>query len=413
MNTAERFYGWRMVAICFLIMNCTLGANFAAYGALVEAIERAFNTSRALASMGLSMLTLALGLLAPFVGGLTRRLSIRILIITGLILNGGGFLLLTQVHDITLFLAIYGLVIGPGFALAGVVTCTAIISNWFSTGRGRALGIINIPLGNAMLPLAAAALMTRFGLPGALAGNGVLLLALIPLAFFLIDTPQNAGQLPLGGVEGPTTEEEHPLSASQILRSPRFAVLTLGIALLSAAGLAMVAHLVPLAIDRGVALAPASLLLSAFGLAGLVGAPLFGWLSDRIGAGHSLAALAILWIPCWLALIFAGSDMPVLLVLAFLIGLFSNGILTLFGVLAGEWLGPANVGLGMGLCYFFKIPFLFAAAPLAGAMFDRFGSYTPTILLHVVTFAVIGFTFVLYRPRGALQPISGSQPSAA
>lgn len=413
MSKAERFYGWRMVAICFLIMNCTLGANFSAYGALVEAIQRAFQTNRAFASMGISMLTLALGILAPFVGGLTRRLSIRTLILIGLALNGGGFLLLTQVHNIIAFLAIYGLIIGPGFALAGVVPCAALISNWFSASRGRALGIINIPVGNALLPLIAAALMTRFGLSGALAGNGVLLLALIPFAFFLIDTPQKAGQLPLGGIEGPTTAAEQPLSATQILRSPRFAVLTLGIALLSAAGLAMVAHLIPLAIDRGVALAPASLLLAAFGLAGLVGAPLFGWLSDRIGGGPSLAVLAILWIPFWLALIIAGNDLPVLLALAFLIGLFSNGILTLFGVLAGEWLGPANIGLGMGLCYFFKIPFMFAAAPLAGAMFDHFGSYTPTILLHVATFVVIGATFLLFRPKGPLLPVSVSPPSAA
>lgn len=413
MGRAERFHGWRMVAICFLIMNCTLGANFSAYGALVEAIQRAFQTNRALASMGISMLTLALGLLAPFVGGLTRRMSIRTLILIGLTLNGCGFLLLTQVHDIFVFLAIYGLVIGPGFALAGVVPCVALISNWFSTGRGRALGIINIPLGNALLPLGAAALMTQFGLSGALAGNGLLLLALIPLAALIIDTPQRVGQLPLGGAEVPVAEADQQLSTAQILRSPRFAVMTLGIALLSAAGLAMVAHLIPLAIDRGVPLAPASLLLSAFGLAGLAGAPLFGWLSDKIGAGPGLAVLAILWIPCWLALIVTGNNLPILLALAFLIGLFSNGILTVFAVLAGEWLGPANVGLGMGLCYFFQIPFLFAAAPLAGAMFDHFGSYTPTILLHVATFVLIGATFLIYRPIGSLLPVNASPPSAA
>jgi MFS family permease len=413
MGKAERFHGWRMVAICFLIMNCALGANFSAYGALVEAIQHHFQTSRALASMGISMLTLALGLLAPFVGGLTRRMSIRTLILIGLTLNGGGFLLLTQVHSITVFLAIYGLIIGPGFALAGVVPCAALISNWFSTGRGRALGIINIPLGNALLPLAAAALMTQFGLSGALAGNGLLLLALIPLAALIIDSPQKAGQLPLGGFEDPLAGTQQPLSAVLILRSPRFAVLTLGIALLSAAGIVMVTHLVPLAIGRGVSIGPASLLLSVFGLAGLVGAPLFGWLSDKIGAGSSLAVLALLWIPCWLSLIVVGNSLALLLALAFLIGLFSNGILTLFGVLAGAWLGPANVGLGMGLCYFFQIPFMFAAAPLAGAMFDHFGSYTPTILLHVATFVLIGVTFLLYRPKGSLMAVSASPPLAA
>ncbi|MFT4054145.1 MAG: MFS transporter [Novosphingobium sp.] len=411
MARAAAFSGWRMVAICFFIMNCTLGANFAAYGALVEAIQREYGTSRALASMGISMVTLALGLLAPLVGGLLRKVSIRTVILTGLALNGGGYLLLTQATGIGAFLAIYGLLIGPGFALAGVVPCTAIVSNWFAEGRGRAIGLINIPLGNALLPLAAAALMAHFGLSGALAGNGLLLLALFPLAWFLVDTPERIGQAPLGRVATAAVPVgEPPLRAIEILRLPQFAVLTLGVALLSAAGLVMVAHLVPLALDRGIPLAQASLLLSVFGLAGLIGAPLFGWLADRIGAGRSMAALSLAWIAPWLALLVAGDSLPLLLALAFVIGLLSNGILTLFGVLAGEWLGDANVPLGMGLCYLFKIPFLFAAAPLAGAMFDRSGSYAPTILLHVTSFALIGAVFLIYRPRavatepGTLEP---------
>lgn len=407
------FAGWRMVAICFLIMNCTLGVNFAAYGAIVEAIQHKFGTTRALAAMGISMTTLTLGLIGPLVGGLLRRMSIRTLIMIGLALNASGYFLLTQVHDIWLFLAIFALMMGPGLALAGVVPCTAIISNWFIAGRGKAIGIINIPLGNALLPLMSAGLLLQFGLQGTLWGNGIVLAALLPLAWFLIDRPAQVGQQPAGSMTGHQAAAEPALSAAQIIRSPRFLILTLGVALLSAAGLAMVTHLVALATDRGVPLGSASLLLSVFGLAGLVGAPLFGWLSDRIGGGISFALLSLLQIAPWLGLIVAGANLPLLLILAFTIGLFSNGIITLFGVTMGEWLGQANIGLGMGLCYLFKIPFLFAAGPLAGAMYDRFGDYTPTIWMHVATFVAVGLTFLLYRPKQARAPINATRPSAA
>lgn len=406
------FAGWRMVAICFLIMNCTMGVNFSAYGAMVETIQRDFGTSRAFAAMGISMITLTLGLISPLVGGLLRRMSIRTLIMIGLTLNASGYFLLTIVHDIRLFLAIYALMIGPGLALAAVVPCTAIISNWFVTGRGRALGIINIPLGNALLPLLSAALLISYGLQGAFWGCGIVLAALLPLAWFLVDDPAKIGQLPAGGVAEEKGAAEAAMTAGQIVRSTRFIVLTIGVGLLSAAGLVIVTHLVALASDRGVPLGSASLLLSIFGLAGLVGAPLFGWLSDRVGGGISLALLSLLQILPWLGLIVAGANLPLLLVLAFVIGLFCNGIITLFGVTMGEWLGQANIGLGMGLCYFFKIPFLFAAGPLAGAMFDRFGNYTPTILMHVATFAAIGVTFLLYRPKQAGK-LSSARPSAA
>lgn len=413
MATTRPFAGWRMVAICFLIMNCTLGVNFAAYGAMVEAIQQKFDTSRAFAAMGISMITLTLGLLGPLVGGLLRRMSIRTLIMIGLTINASGYFLLTQVHDIRLFLAIYALMIGPGLALAGVVPCTAITSNWFVAGRGKALGIINIPLGNALLPLMSAALLIASGLAGALWGSGIVLAALLPLAWFLVDTPAQIGQQPAGGTPEIAQTAEPTMSAAQIVRAPRFLILTLGVGLLSAGGLVMVTHLVALASDRGVPLGAASLLLSVFGLAGLVGAPLFGWLSDRIGGGRSLALLSLVQIAPWLGLIVAGANMPLLLVLAFTIGLFSNGIITLFGVTMGEWLGQANIGLGMGMCYLFKIPLLFAAGPLAGAMFDRFGNYTPTILMHVATFVAVGLTFLLYRPRQPAKPVSSARPSAA
>lgn len=406
------FAGWRMVAICFLIMNCTLGVNFSAYGAMVETIQQNFGTTRAYAAMGISMTTLSLGLIGPLVGGLLRKMSIRTLIMIGLTLNAGGYFLLAQVHDIRLFLAIYALMVGPGLALAGVVPCTAIISNWFATGRGRALGIINIPLGNALLPLLAATLLIGYGLPGALWGSGIVLAALLPLAWFLVDHPAKIGQSPAGGIAQETGATQAALSAGQIVRSPRFIILTIGVGLLSAGGLAIVTHLVALASDRGVPLTSASLLLSVFGLAGLVGAPLFGWLADRIGGGTSLALLSLLQIMPWLGLIVAGANLPILLMLAFTIGLFSNGIITLFGVTMGEWLGQANIGLGMGLCYLFKIPFLFAAGPLAGAMFDHFGNYTPTILMHVATFVAVGVTFLLYRPKQP-QSLSSAQPSTA
>lgn len=58
-GTRER---WRVVILVFLILNIALSVNFAAYGVLVGEIQKHYDASRALASAGLSMLTLALGL---------------------------------------------------------------------------------------------------------------------------------------------------------------------------------------------------------------------------------------------------------------------------------------------------------------------------------------------------------------
>lgn len=401
---------WRIVAILFLILNLALGVNFAGYGSLVGAIEAEFATTRALASAGLSMLTLALGLISPLVGGLMRRVPIRLLMAVGIVLNAGGYLLLSQIHSIAGLLACYALLIGPGFCLFSVVPCTAIVANWFDQGRGRALGIINMPVGNSAMPIAAALMLTSYGLRTTFLGGAVLLLALLPLLLLLRERPATVPR----AADAPAPPPTRPLSATAILRSPAFLVLTLGVSLLSAGGLVMVTHLVALGMGRGLELSSASLLLAAFGLAGLIGAPAFGWIADRIGARLALALLCFASIPPWLALIVAGGSLPLLLLIAVLIGACSNAILPLFGLAMSDWLGEANLGLGMGLSYLLQIPFMFGAGPLAGALFDRYDSYTPTILLHCTSFAVMGLIFLLFRQRAvpARRPAAGGDNSA-
>lgn len=189
------------------------------------------------------------------------------------------------------------------------------------------------------------------------------------------------------------------MSSLEILRNPAFLVLTLGIGILTAGGLMMVTHLVPLALDRGIGLASASLLLSAFGIAGAAGSLVFGWVADRIGGPMALTIQSLAWTLPWTALLFAGDDYPALFLLAVLMGLCSGGIVGLCGVVMNQWLGPQNFGRAMGCCYLLKVPFLFGAAPLAGFMFDRTGGYTASILLHIASFVGVGLMFLFYRPR--------------
>src|SRR5882757_3076140 len=117
------FSGWRMVALCFVVLNCALGVNFAAYGSLVEAIQREFATSRAIAASGPSVLNLAMGLLAPFAGAVMRGVPLRRLMAAGALMNAAGYLLITQLHSAYAMLACYALLIGPGFCLIGVIPC--------------------------------------------------------------------------------------------------------------------------------------------------------------------------------------------------------------------------------------------------------------------------------------------------
>ncbi|WP_261540183.1 MFS transporter [Burkholderia multivorans] len=391
---------WRILVLAFLAMNCALGIDLGAYGTLVHAMERDYGTSRAMAASGSSMLTISMGLLSPLIGGLIRRYPLRLIMAAGALLNGLGYALLTATHQATLMLVIYGLLIGPGFCLLSVIPCTTLVSNWFPTGKGRAIGIMNMPFGNTVFPIIFATTVQFYGLTGAFWLGAAIMVSLAPLLFFLVeDRPK----------EVLTRRDEHipsmaagldadPLTSRQLLATPSFWVLTIGMALLTGGSLAMLAHLAVLAQGRGLSLEQASLVVATLGLAGVFGAPLLGSVADKIGGGRSLAVNALLRLLPWTALLFVGHSLPSLLVIAFLIGITSNSELTLFGATTGNWLGTENLSLAMGLSYLFQIPFIFGAAPLAGAMYERTGSYDYTIILHDSTFVVIGLLFLFYAP---------------
>jgi MFS family permease len=400
-----RFAGWKMLAVAFLAQNCALGVNFGAYGTLVQAIQTQFATSRALASSGTAAMVLVMGLTSPVVGNLMQRFSLRALMMTGASLCAAGYALLTRVHDIRILLGIYALVIGPGVCLLGVIPSSALVTNWFVTGRGRALGIVNMSFFMFLMPPIAASILLGHGLQATFATISAIFLCLVPLLALVVTQPSEIGQRALGA-EAASGEVAPPtLSSRQILTSPSFIVLTLGIGFMTMAGVMMVTHLVSLVHDRGIELQMASMVMSAFGIASAVGGPTFGWLADRIGGRLALVTLSFGSILPWSALLWMPADIRLMVGIAATLGLFSGGLNPLLTAVMSRWMGQANFGRAMGLCYFLKVPFMFSAAPFAGLLYDLTGGYRASLIFHIATFVPVGIMFLVFRPR--LAPVTG------
>jgi MFS family permease len=232
---------------------------------------------------------------------------------------------------------------------------------------------------------------------------------LLPLLLLVVAEPEQIGQAALGAQKpenapGTTAASDGTAalkSGAQILSNPAFLVLSLCVGTLTAAGVMMTTHLVPLALDKGLELQSASILLSAFGIAGAAGALLFGWIADRIGGPLAMVLQAFAWILPWTALLLSGAGFLQLLTIAALIGLCSGPIVGLSGVIMNQWLGKENFARAMGYLYLLKVPFLFGAAPFAGYLFDETASYRTSILVHMASFVLVGLLMLLYRPGGA------------
>src|ERR1700689_1327351 len=75
------------VALAFLAYNMAIGMSFGACGTLVETIQAKYMTSRALAASGISVMALVLGLFAPVVEAIARRIGLRTTMMTGALLS--------------------------------------------------------------------------------------------------------------------------------------------------------------------------------------------------------------------------------------------------------------------------------------------------------------------------------------
>lgn len=416
-----KFRGWTMVGVAFLAQNFGVGINFGSYGPLVATIQENFDTSRAMASAGLSMASLTMCLLSPLIGSLVQRWSIRNLMLLGASLNAAGHLLLSMSDNIYIFLAIYGLLIGPGFAALGIIPGPTLISRWFVKDRGKALGIANMPLAIFAIPLLASLMLGRYGAQGVFLANAALFLLLIPILFLVVERPEHIGQKPRGAVDeakdGAAAAEVAVVPNSVILRRPEFWLMCLGVGLMTAVGVMLTTHLVPLVMEKGHELTTASGMLSAYGLAVAVGALMWGGLSDRFGPMLSFAVAAFgLMLSMFILLVAPPTVMNYTGVIIFS-ALCCGGITTLHAGTINELFGRETFSRVMGLGYLAKLPFLFFAAPLAGYLFDISGNYELSLILFGASLALAILAFILMgalhrRRRGLIATATSAEHAA-
>lgn len=381
---------WRMAALAALCQNVAVGITFGAFGTLVMGIEQRFASGRAMSSLGIALITLTLALLGPASAALIRRFSIRAVMALGAVMLGSGYLLMAISPGIYGFLAICGLLIGPGIAFLGLLPASLLATNWFETEQGRAMGIVTMPVLVMITPLVTSRVLEAFGLTVLLIAMGVAHLLVLPLLPLVIDRPEAAGS--------PDRARRAEIGALDILRMPRFWLVTACYAVLVTGGVFKAAHLVPLAVEQGITLNRAALLLSLSGGTGVIGALLFGWLADRIGPMLALAANCLLQALVWMIFLQPVS-FALLAVDAVVVGACAGGFMAAFGVLFRTLFGREGFAPAMGLSAFVAAPISFVATPLAGWLYELHHNYHLPVAFQIGCFAAAALVFLGLHAR--------------
>lgn len=355
---------WRMLALGFVGLNLSIALVMGTYGTLLSTVEQRFDVSRGTATLPPSVAFLLMALLSPVVGTLLQRYPVRPLMMLGAAVNAVAAAGLVMADSIALFTLLYG-VLGVGMAFLGLVGPFALVTRWFAQGRGKALALLNMPVGFFIAPLLGAYIVQHHDLSRIYMLMACLFVLAVPLMLMVREPPGYR----------PAPVDAGPGGAPRLfLRDRRFWMLALGIGMVTGLAQAFVVHIIPYMTGMGIPLERAAAVMSVYGLCNIAGVYLFGMLIDKVTARNTLIILSGTMIVMWLGVVVATglySVVPPLLVL----GCCIAAIAVVQGAAIAELFDSAEVNRVLGACYLIKIPFTFTAAPIVGYLYVWSGGY--------------------------------------
>jgi MFS family permease len=320
----------------------------ASFGIFVVPLSEHFGWGRGDMSLGLTLMSLTIVLLSPFTGALLDRFGVRKVLIPATALFAlavAGMALLTgslwHFYLMHVLLALAGVCTAP-------VSYSRVIVAWFDRHRGLALGIAlaGIGLGTALVPPFVQLLSARFGWRSAYLGLGLVILCVaLPFLLAWIRDPRKGAQQAAANAE---LSGGSDFSAG--VRSRVFALLVVSFVLLGIFTAGILAHLVPLLVDRGVPPRSAAGIASVMGLALIVGRLLTGYLLDRLFA-PVVVVIFLLGPVAGIAWLAAGATGPGAMVAVVLIGLGLGAEIDFMSYLVSRYFALSAFGRIYGLIY--------------------------------------------------------------
>ena len=245
---------------------------------------------------------------------------------------------------------------------------------------------ISTAAGGFVMTQLGALLITHFGWRTALAltGGGAGF-AIVLLAFLLVRSDASEGELRAGGewledddTTGSAAEEAaadaRVWTARELLRTPAFWLIAVGVGLLMGSDQALVISKIPYLLDIGIELQAASFLVASQSASSIVGKLGLGYAADRVGLQRLFAVVALAHLIMLGALILQPGYW-VLLTVFLIAGVAIGGVFPVLTMLIAAAFGARSYGTAYGLMNAFLQILAMGAVYFIGVVYDRAGAY--------------------------------------
>lgn len=382
---------------------------FQAFGVYAPFWMADFGWSRTTISLIHSMHRTESGLLGPIHGWLLTRYSPRNVVIAGMVLLGGGFVVLGFVQGLAQFVIVF-LTMSIGASLCGFLSLMTVVVNWFARFRSRAMALIGLgmSIGGLLVPLLAWLLVTYGWRPVAIGSGVVYLLLAWPLSRTLITDPESVGLLPDGrqpdddavsAANAPVTAET-PLNAREALRSSEFWLLSIGHSnALAIVGAVSVHFVIYVRETLGLGVTVAASLFTLITVCQIAGQAVGGFLGDRFDKRWLAAGGMAMHVAAMVILIWAGSVASV--VAASVLHGFAWGLRgPLMSAMRADYFGRRAFAMVMGYSSLILMVGSVIGPLLIGIVADSTGAYGLAFGLLAGIGAIGGLAFLVLPKPG-------------
>jgi len=385
MSSKKRFFGWWIVLLSFLSIFITYGTK-GCFGVLKVPMMEEFGWSSAQVSLGITLNFWIYSIFVLFIGrAIESKIKIKWLFITGALLGALGYMSVTLIGAPFHFALTYGLIVGLANTFTGMVPSTTILARWFKKRLSTAMGIAVAasPLGAALLPPIIDRINISIGWRSSFIFLGILILVLIPVAYFLaIDYPEDIGQHPDGLVEG--MKEEAKVGSSQktkrttreILSTWQIWAISISYLIFAMSGWAILSEIPTFSkYEVGLDTTVAALALTVINGLGVVVSLIWGPLGDKTGRRKAVLSIELVLMAISIALFSRVNSAISLIGLGVFFGLTYMGGYSLFPSIAAETYGREGFGIVNGILAFFGGIGGGTGSLVAASIFDMTGSY--------------------------------------
>lgn len=395
------FYGWWIVAANVAILALVSGTGFYGLGVFLPALEREFQTSPTMISLGTTVFFLIIGLAGPFVGRRIDLLGPRLVMVAGNILFGLGLLSLSFARELWQMYLSYA-VLALGSTAGGLLPATTLVATWFRARRGLAMGVTLLGLstgGVIMTPLATSLLLAlgwraAFGVLAVLAWT-----VCVPLSALVIRRrPEDLGLEPDGAAPPrlrPAGPREHAVPAwtlSAARRTWAFWAVAIGFLLIYVGQIGVLIHEIRFLTygdpaEGAISPEEAAIAVSLTALASICGRLALGTVVDRFDTRWVAVGAILLEAVAMIGLLPARGNLVLVYLAVLGLGLGMGWVLMLQSLLVSDLFGVTSYGAILGAINLVTTVGTAGGPWLAGLLFDAFGSYT----VAFVVFGLLGF----------------------